>query len=112
MPRQHTLTTALSLDDATGTSVSYDLVRIMEIVHNPGSSNYSARFECGRDNSGTWEQAGRHGSVKFYTGADYDTFRALNSAAASEKYMDKLEDQIYQDLVTDSMIGAGSQGDY
>jgi hypothetical protein len=36
----------------------------------------------------------------------------LASAGAGEKYINKIEDKIYQDLVTDGVIGAGTQGDY
>ncbi len=114
MPRQHTLTTALNLDNTAGFSVSYGLVRVMECVHVPGSS-YVANWQCGRDNSG-WERAGNHGGQKVYTGAAYTALRDRASAGASEKYIDKIEDQVYVDLVADGPasngIGAGTQGDY
>lgn len=111
--REHLLTTSISVDDPMGNSINYDLVRIINMEHFPPQKKLNVLWELGRDNDGQWDTIGsKHRGTKGYIADDYDTLHALASAGASEEYMAKIEDQIYQDLVSDSVIGTGTQQDY
>lgn len=111
--REHSLTTPLNIDDATGSSTEFGLVRIVSMEDFPPQRKANVLWEFGRDNGGSWEAAGsKHRGNKTYSGADYDTLHGLSSSGASEEHMAKVEDQIYQDLVSDGAIGSGTQQDY
>lgn len=111
--RQHTLTTPVSCPMGfTGSPLSCNLVRIYSFQLDPVNKSLVASAQGGcLDGESNWQFGGLSVN-KSYRGAAFDTLMDLASAGAGEKYINKIEDKIYQDLVTDGVIGAGTQGDY
>jgi len=104
--RQHLLTTTLSVDSSAGATNTYNLVRIVRWIEAPLDRDISLDWEIGRVYQGNWDRVGnRHGGRKSYSGDDYDTLLSQSTPAA-------MEDKAYQDLVSDGVIGPGTQQDY
>jgi hypothetical protein len=102
--RQHTYTSGVEIKNAVGTGVTFNIVRIMRWNESPPNREVNIAWELGKIDEGDWVPSGQAGS-KSYTDSAYDTLLAISTSAGQE-------DQIYQDLVTDGVIAAGSQGNY
>jgi hypothetical protein len=86
-------------------------VRIHSLRIDPFNKNLQASAHGGCLSGGNW-QFGGLAANKSYSGAAYDTLMDLASAGSGEKYINKIEDKVYQDLVADGAIGAGTLSDY
>jgi hypothetical protein len=91
--------------------MSCDLVRINSLRIDPFNKSLTASAHGGCLVGGNWQFGGLVAN-KSYNGAAYDTFMDLASAGSGEKYINKIEDKVYQDLVAEGAIGAGTLGDY